>query len=212
MAKQGTTQETPEVGVQIPAIEIGTFTLRLVGDSQLVVHNWSDKAKKQMLEKQMKLPAQGKVAKDPEQDFKDSLYPMPDGDGYGFPAVAFKAAAVGACRQVDGLAMTEARGAFHVQGELVRIEGEPKMCEHMVRLDSGTADIRYRAAFSPWAVTLTIRHNKRALTVAQIVNLFNLAGFSIGVGEGRPTGRKSSGSWGMFHVAETPQEQIGATS
>ena len=200
-----------ETRVSIPAVDIGTFSLRLVGDSSLVVHKWSDKAKKMMLDKQMKKAKGGKEAKDPEQDYQDSLYHMPDGEGYGFPAVAFKAAAIGACRFVDGLSMTEARGAFHVQGELVRIEGEPQMREDMVRLETGTADIRYRGEFPKWETTISIRFNRQALTVEQLINLFNIAGFSIGVGEGRPLGRKSSGSWGMFHVAPGSQESSNGT-
>ncbi len=200
-----------ETRVSIPAVDIGTFSLRLVGDSPLVCHKWADKAKKMMLDRQMKRAVGGKEPKDPEQDYKDSLYHLPDGSGYGFPAVAFKAAAIGACRFVDGLPMTEARGAFHVQGELVPIEGEPRMREDMVRLETGTADIRYRAEFPTWEATLDIRFNRQALTVEQLINLFNLAGFSIGIGEGRPMGKKSSGSWGMFHVASGSQESSNGT-
>ena len=39
--------------VTIPAIDIRTFTVRVVGDSPLIVHKWSEKAKREMLEKQM---------------------------------------------------------------------------------------------------------------------------------------------------------------
>lgn len=35
-----------ETGFDIPAIEISTFELTLVGDSPLIVHAWSEKAKK----------------------------------------------------------------------------------------------------------------------------------------------------------------------
>ena len=35
-----------ETTVEIPAIEIKTFQLRLVGDSPFISHAWSDKAKK----------------------------------------------------------------------------------------------------------------------------------------------------------------------
>lgn len=40
--------------IELPPIELVTFQLRLVGDSPLIVHRWSEKAKKQMLDKQMK--------------------------------------------------------------------------------------------------------------------------------------------------------------
>ena len=183
--------------VSIPAIRRETMRVTLIGDSALISHKWSDKAKKEMLDKQMKQAKTAKAAKDPERDYRESLYEL-DGGGYGFPCVAFKAAAVGACRFTDGLKMTEARGAFHVDGEYATIEGEPSMREDMVRVGMGTADIRYRGEFKTWRTTLRITYNADAITQGQIVNLFNLAGFGVGVGEWRP---EKDGSYGRFHVA-----------
>lgn len=64
-----------ETGFDIPAIEISTFELTLVGDSPLIVHAWSEKAKKEILDKQMKV-AKTKVRsiRNPAADFIDSLY------------------------------------------------------------------------------------------------------------------------------------------
>lgn len=183
--------------IELPRLDLRMITITLVGDSSLICHAWSHKAKAAMLDKQMKRAKTGKAAKDPQQDFEDSLYRMPGG-GYGFPAVAFKAAAVSACRFADGVKMTEARGAFHVLGELVPIEGEPTMREDMVRIAMGTADIRHRGEFRRWRATLNVRFNASALSPDQIVNLFNVAGFGVGVGEWRP---EKDGSYGMFHVA-----------
>ena len=61
--------------IEIPPIVIKTMIITLVGDSSLIVHKWSEKAKKQMLDKQMGAAVQKKAPKDPEQDFRDSLYP-----------------------------------------------------------------------------------------------------------------------------------------
>lgn len=186
------------VRIEVPKININHMELVLIGDSPLISHRWSEKARKQMLDKQMKKAKTAKEAKDPERDFRESLYDHPDG-GYGFPCVAFKNAAVGACRFSDGIKMTEARGAFHVVGELAKIEGhEPTMREDMVRVGMGTADIRYRGQFEKWSVRLFIDYNRDALSPEQIVNLFNLAGFGVGVGEWRP---EKDGSYGRFHVA-----------
>lgn len=183
--------------IVIPSIRIQRLKVTLIGDSPLICHAWSEKAKKQMLDKQMKKAKTAKEAKDPERDFKDSLYPYPGG-GYGFPCVAFKSAAVGACRFSDGIKMTAARGAFHVDGELAKIEGSPEMREDMVRVGMGTADIRYRGEFKNWRTTLTVSYNADAFSQEQIVNLFNIAGFGVGVGEWRP---EKDGSYGRFHVA-----------
>lgn len=196
--------------IEVPNFARGRVKITLQGDSMLVCHKWSDKTKKMMLDKQTKKAKGGKEAKNPEQDFLDSLYHHPDG-GYGFPVIAFKAAAVSACRYVDGLPMTVARGAFHINGptdeegqELAKIEGsEPMMREDMVRVGMGTADIRYRGYFDPWSVQLDLVYNPSALSLEQIVNLFNIAGFGVGVGEYRP---EKNGQWGRFHVESVQEE------
>src|SRR5581483_11399588 len=181
--------------VQLKGLAVDRLSLELVGTSSLIVHKWSEKAKKQMLDKQMKKASQGKAAKDPEEDFRESLYIREDGS-YGFPAVGFKAAAVRAGTYCD-MKMVFLRGAFHVEGDLVKIEGEPKMREDMVRVGMGTADIRYRPEFREWSTTLPITYNSRALTAEQIVHLFEVAGFAVGVGEWRP---EKDGQFGRFEV------------
>ena len=190
--------KTAEQMVAIKAINIKRASIELVGDSPLIVHAWSAKAKREMLDKQMKKAKTAKAAKDPEADYEEAFYRLPDKTP-AFPVIAFKAAAVSAGgRFSDGLKMTELRGAFHIEGELVAIEGKPTMREDMVRVGMGTADIRYRPEFKSWRVLLPIRYNSDAISLDQIVNIFNLAGFGVGVGEWRP---ERDGQYGMFHVA-----------
>ena len=206
---------TKTAAIEIPRLDIQFKEIILVGDSPLVVHRWADKARKQMLDKQMKKAKPGKKeAKDPERDYIESLYwysekptdptlkDVEKGE-FGFPAIGFKAAAVAACSQIDGMTKVMARGAFHIDADLVRIDGRPSPREDMVRVGMGTADIRYRAEFKEWRAQLGIRYNAGVLSLEQIVNLFNVAGFAVGVGEHRP---QKNGSWGMFHVAT--QEEV----
>lgn len=193
----------PQVATQqpqifVPQIRRDRMRLTLVGDSPLIVHKWSEKAKRQMLIKQTEGISSKKEKKVPRDDFEASLYRTEDG-GYGFPCVAFKAAAVDACRFIEGLPMTEARGAFHVVGELARIDGgKPKMREDMVRLQGKQADIRYRGEFTEWKARIEVEYNPRVIGAEQIANLMNLAGFHVGVGEMRPG--KTGMGFGRFHV------------
>lgn len=182
--------------VTIPGLQIATFKLTLVGDSPLICNRFSEKAKKQMLDKQMKVAKQAKAAKDPQKDYEGSLYPLGK-NKFGFPVVGFKAAAVDACSHAEGITKVEARGAFHINGEFAEIQGSPSMREDTVKIAMGSTDLRYRGEFKTWSTTLEIRHNKNVLTMEQIVNLFNIGGFAIGVGEWRP---QRDGSYGMFHV------------
>ncbi len=211
------TAKKKDVGIELPKLDIRLMEVTVIGDSPLIVHAWSEKAKREMLDKQLKKAKGAKEAKDPRADFEASLYRL--GDGYGFPSVGFKSAAVTAGTSVAGLTKIAARQAFHILGEdvdvkgafegtkarhnLVRINGgDPQMREDMVRVGMGTADIRYRGEFTDWWAKLLVRYNANVLSESQILNLLNVAGFAVGVGEWRP---EKDGSSGMFHVA-TEQE------
>lgn len=211
MAKKTENAVTEGIGLEIPQLNLGTFTLKIIGDSPLIVHAWSEKAKEMLLNKQMKKASTGREAKDPFMDFCDSLYwltekpekpTMEDVQAakFGFPVVAFKTAAIDGAFQSGALPKkTTARGAFHILGEMAEIEGTPTMREDMVRIGMGVADIRYRGEFSKWSTVLTIQYNKNAMSIEQIVSLFNIGGFGVGVGEWRPA---KDGSYGRFHVAK----------
>jgi len=204
--------------VEVPRIKVETVEMHLVGTSPLVTHAWSEKAKKQMRDKQTKKAKQAKEAKVPAQDFIDAAYwltekPVLSGDmdeaetealeavqdaSFGFPTVAFKAAAVAGAGFVDGITKVGTRGAFHIRGELAEIIGPaPVMREDMVRVGMGTADLRYRPMWEEWETVLTVEINTAAMSVEQMVNLFNVGGFACGIGEYRP---EKNGSWGRFTV------------
>lgn len=199
----------------IPAINIKRATITIVGDSSLIVHKWSEKAKKEMLDKQMKkAKTKGHDAKDPVADFINSLYwldgeperkdeagfaeAIQSGARLGFPATSVKAAAVAAGYRSgvtkDKVSMN---AAFHIDGEYIEIQGVPEMREDMVRVGMGTADIRYRGEFKNWRSTFEVKYNASAISLEQLVNLFNLGGFACGLGEWRP---EKGGAFGMFHV------------
>jgi len=181
--------------ITLPALRIETITLMLVGDSPLIVHAWSEKAKRAMLDKQMKKAKQAKEAKDPEADYQACFYHTETG-GYGFPAIGVKSAMVSAARFVDAK-MVMMRGAFHIDAEMLPVIGEPRPREDMVRIAMGTADIRYRPEFVDWKIPVTIKYNASAISAEQIANLLNVAGFGVGIGEWRP---EKNGSYGRFHV------------
>lgn len=198
-----------EQQIVIPAMKIKTMDLRIVGDSPLICHAWSEKAKRMMLEKQTKRATAGREIRDPFREFTESLYwltPKPEtptmedvvNARFGFPTVAFKAAAVDGAYQ-SGIVdkKTTLRGAFHILEEFAEIEGTPILREDMVRIGMGTADLRYRGEFKEWSTTLHIRFNENVISVEQLCNFFNVGGFACGIGEWRPS---KDGVYGRYHV------------
>lgn len=207
--------------IEIRPIEIKKVTVRVVGDTPLIMHAWSEKAKRMMLEAQMGV-AKGKKkeAKNPVDDFIRSMYwltPMPEdgtmesfeeaianGARFGFPVTAFKQAAISAAYRMgwakDKMSM---RGAFFIDSDengMIEIHSDtPEMREDMVKVGMGTADIRYRGEFKNWYADLTISYNANGqYSLENIVNIINAGGYVCGVGEWRP---ERDGQNGMFHVA-----------
>ena len=207
--------------IEIRPIEIKKVTIRIVGDTPLIMHAWSEKAKRMMLEAQMGI-AKGKKkeAKNPVDDFIWSMYwltPMPEdgtmesfeeaianGARFGFPVTAFKQAAISAAYRMgwakDKMSM---RGAFFIDSDengMIEIHSDtPEMREDMVKVGMGTADIRYRGEFKNWYADLTISYNANGqYSLENIVNIINAGGYVCGVGEWRP---ERDGQNGMFHVA-----------
>jgi hypothetical protein len=191
--------------IVIPKPEIATITIGLVGTSPLIMHAWSEKAKRMLLERQMGLPVPKKQPKDPDEDYNGARYISSEGWD-GIPATAFKAAMVGACRQVDSLNMTQAKRLFFVEADdpgagLVRIYGEPEQRQDMVRLETGVADIRFRPQYWPWRCAVTVRFLSSIIKAEQVINLLMLAGLTEGVGEWRPSAPKSAtGTYGLWEI------------
>lgn len=198
--------------IELPPLTVETIKVRLVGDSPLICHAWSPKALRAMADKHQKKASGGREARDPWADFVTSLYWISERPTnpsecdvetgkFGFPSIAFKSAAVTACTSIAGITKVAARQAFHISGEMVEIIGPPpSMREDVTRVGMGSADLRYRGEFDPWAVDLTVRLNASVLSAEQVINMFETAGFAVGVGEWRP---ERDGRNGMFHVART---------
>lgn len=201
--------------VELQPLKLETIKIPIIGESGMICHAWSQKAKQQMLDKQMKKASKGKEAKDPWADFCDSLYWLSDkpekpteadveAGRFGFPAVAFKSAAITAVTTVGSMTKVLARQCFHLVGEHVEILGPPpSMREDMCRVGMGTADIRHRAEFETWGAILTVQLNANAMSAEQVIQLFQLGGFGVGIGDWRA---EKDGVAGRFRIALDGEE------
>lgn len=205
------------VSVEIPQLKMETAVIHVVGDTPLIVHKWSEKAKKEIRDKQMKKASTKKEAKDPVADFIDTLYwldgepeektqegfekALAAGARFGFPAVAFKKCALNGGYWLGALdKKTIAKAGIIIPCEFVEIKGKAvKMREDMVKVGGMTkvADIRYRAQIEDWEADIPVKYVSNVISLEQVVNLFNLGGCGCGVGEWR---NEKDGIFGSFHV------------
>lgn len=136
--------------ITIKPIEKVTAEITIVGDSPLIVHAWSEKAKREILDAQQgKKAGKKKDFKNPVADFINSMYwldgtpNIPDGASeekaekifndaikkgarFGFPSVALKKAAVSAAyRQGWTKDKVSANGSFWLTG----VNDDPEFLE-----------------------------------------------------------------------------------
>lgn len=206
--------ETPEAPqIHIAKIASETLFIPIIGTTPLIMSRFSEKAKRKMLDAQQgrRTP---KEIRNPEEEYEASMYRL--GEGYGFPAVAFKSATVAAARFYGkDVKMTELRQFLWFTGEmadntdqpLVPINGGPKMREDYVRLAgaSRSADLRYRAEFWPWDAVLKVTYVSSCLSRESVLSLIDAGGMGVGVGEWRP---ERKGDFGTYSIDETKDIDI----
>ena len=206
--------------IEIRPLEIKRVPIKIVGDTPLIVHAWSEKAKRMMLDAQMKTTkTKARELRDPYDDFIQSMYwiegkpevstpeafeeAVANGAKWGFPVGAIKMAANAAAYRMGWVKnQMGLRGSYFLEsgyGDLARIEGSaPIMREDMVRVGMGSADLRYRAEFQDWSMNLVLEYNASGeMTLEQIVNIIAAGGYVCGLGEWRP---EKDGSFGRYHI------------
>lgn len=175
--------------IEIRPLDIKETKIRIVGDTPLIVHAWSEKAKRQMLETQMKATkTKAKEKRRPAVDFIGSLYwlegapeitdkttdeeakelfnkAIANGAKFGFPVTAFKQAGNSAAYRMGWAKnQMELRGSYFLKTEydqMAEIKGTiPTVREDMVKIGQGTADLRYRGEFAVgWYIDLILEYN-----------------------------------------------------
>jgi len=209
MAAKASEAKTPEeyrkdeTTVLIRKLSLKRADVRIEGLTPLVVHAWSSKAKEQLLANQQGGKRRIREKREPEQEFEAARYRLSDGTD-GIPVVAIKASITEAAHKDLGVSKVSVRRALFIEGDeggLVRLDAAPPlMREDIVRVGMGSADLRYRPQYNPWALNLRLTYDADLLNAETVFNLIERAGFGGGLGEWRP---EKGGEWGRFQVARS---------
>lgn len=209
-------EEGQEVAVklQIPRLKIARMPVKIVGISPLIMKRFGPLAQAGVEDRQQ--PAgKSKIRKprDAKAEVEDGLHRLSNGKGFGFPAGGVKKAIVSGTHKDLGLAMTAVKRAFFLlpddlEKNLIKIEkcGKPKTRVDRVRLKGmggGSTDVRYRAYFPKWEMTLNIEYDAERIDPETLVALIQRGGWSTGIGEWRP---ERNGEYGRFAIREGRQK------
>lgn len=191
--------------INIPAPHIQMMEVTIEGTKPLIFHQWSEKAKREIREKQAGQKKKVREVRDPKAEYESSYYRNSEGK-IAFPALNIKQAMVASARNIEGVTMTVLRGALFVVGDkdgLIEVKYKSeRMREDMVRLGgiSNPADFRYRGEVDDWSMTFIIKFNADVITDVMVANLLQTAGFACGLGEWRP---ERNGDFGTFEVRQS---------
>jgi hypothetical protein len=195
------TAQKAEVVVNLKPINVQRMQITIEGTSPLIMHQWSEKAKRQMREKGTGKKTKEREVRNPEAESRAATYMMKDGK-YGVPLLALKSAIITAAHKDLGIEKTLVRKALFIRGNtaelmLPMVCSKPTIREDFVRVGNNAADIRYRPHFEEWSVAIDIEYDADLLQPGDIVNLINRAGFGVGICEWRP---ENGGEFGRFRV------------
>lgn len=204
--------------IKLKPINRRLVTVRLVGVSPLICHKWSEKAKRQIREKQqLGKKTKNRELRDPEQEMQDATYWVDEECTIpGLPVVAVKTAIIGAAHNDLGVPKTLLRKALFIypagrdalvplefaskgSGEGMKDGNYPKgeLTEDVVRVGQGSTDLRYRPYFYDWAATTRWEIDADMLQVPDFLTLIDRAGFGVGICEWRP---EKGGEYGRFRI------------
>ena len=188
-------------------VELKNFNIRKVkieieGTSPLIVNKFSAKAQQMIEDKQQgKSKTSKHEIKNPSECFENAKHKSPLGWD-GFPAAGFKAAMTRGAKAI-GLVMKDTQTSFFIEADcsetqLVHVHGKCRMRTDMVRVGNGAADVRYRPEYPKWNVGLTIEYNEGMVSIDQIHQMVQAAGYGCGIGEMRP--ERTKFNFGRFRI------------
>lgn len=189
--------------LQIDPLKQGRITLRMIGSTPFYFNAMSAKAKRDLLIGGGKKTAAEKkeIKHDPEREYRDSIYRMPDGPTLlGFPAPGVKAAMAEAALETKSVTKASANRLIFMPEQRIRIWGKPFLKMDVVRSAdiNKTPDIRTRAFLPRWCAEVDIAFVTPTLNVHSVVSMLANAGAIIGIGDFRQG--KGKGAYGTFSV------------
>ena len=186
--------------------------LRGMPGSLLVIHNFSEKAKQEIRDKQQKKAKKAKEERNPNAEFLLNRYVDTQGREC-VPMTAVKKAMVSAATAMDNLTKVAIRQALFCYAPndpsltlfpIERFDGSPAvgaMREDAVTIGINTRGLAYRPEYPEWQIRVRVEFNPRLISKDQILELAAAAGWGVGLCEGRPE-KSSALCWGRFVVAD----------
>lgn len=203
MDKKFTEKEKMVIDIEPLQVSQQIITVESVPNSSLLMHRIAPETVRKMMVKETQVGGNKnkKQLRDLDAEYKSCFHYTTDGK-IGYPASGFNGAMLQAA-VASGIPKTVIKRAVRILGGILPIKYK-KLVENIsiARRSGMTAapDERHRPEFFDWECDLPVQYDVTQITLQQIYNLINKAGFVGGIGDWRPSSPKSAGTHGMFQI------------
>lgn len=189
--------------VQLRPLNIQRMKLKIIGTSPYMPEP-VDMSVAEYYNKKKSLQSVDKDTRSEEEKAKEKFYYTEDGK-YGMPVRALYRSGEKGSKYVlsrsDG-GMKKFAEAVNVLGDIVELHYERLEIDKRTGRPQGQSKsprLIIRNKFINWWVEIEVEFNASAISAEQVVNIFECAGFHIGVGGFR---KECKGNFGLFKVAK----------
>lgn len=207
----------PSVEIEIMEIKRGEFVVGIIGNTPLIMHRFSDKARRELTLPSPKKNAAAKATTlkhDPIKEAQGCAYNISDDTAptfFGLPATTLKNATAAAALDIPGATKAVVGRLLTMEGQygdLIPLWGQPFLLASMVRnSDPGrTPDVRFRVVFPQWAMLVTVKYIQPNLSAKSVYNLMAASGMITGIGDWRQ--EKGKGSFGSFSLCDPDDPEL----
>lgn len=190
--------------IKIPAIQVSKMKVKIVGETPLLSHKFTEKAKAS-IEKTQQGESEKKKKRNPDQEFQDAAYVDAKGNdcapGSWLFQSMYSAAGFNSKSDKEGFKEKERfRMAVRIPFTLYPIEYDKKeMRTDYVKIGGMTkvADMRYRPEYTGWSITFDLEYEPDVISPKRIAEILQRAGKSCGIGDWRV---QKKGDFGRFRV------------
>lgn len=201
MAKAASKKEN----IEIQAIKMGMICTNLVGSSPMIMNRFAFKAWQELLlpsRRENRASLEQSLKHDPYAEFRGSVYLNRDKKRptmFHLPTGAVHGAVASAALDMPGAAKAKIERLVKVTDLQIDLYGVPQIFCAMVRNSdiNRTPDVRTRAIFPEWCLTITLQYAVGLVTERAVANLIGAAGVLVGIGDWR--GQKG-GPYGGFQM------------
>lgn len=199
--------------LELKNLSVKTAQITIVGDGDLVLNKMNDVATRELID-QRKSKAKDVTKDDNEWEMIITSMHWRDGNPTDFSEEGLKVALKKNAPCITAFGLKKSFGQAVVRngidtystkfdagmnivasGNLVPIKFTKHLIDEKLMSPKRGAPILTRLnRFTGWSATFTIQYTGAVYSLEQIINIINMAGFSIGIGSGRTSG------YGRYHV------------